>query len=1088
MKLLTSLLLSFLSIYTSFGQKKETPYAIQGNQLSGLKWRNAGPAVASGRIADIAVNVKKPGEYFLAIASGGVFRTRNWGVTFEPVFDTYGSYSTGCITISPHNSNEIWLGTGENNNQRSVAYGDGVYRSMDGGDSWTNMGLKESEHIHKIIVHPDSANVVYVASCGPLWRDGGDRGVYKTRDGGKTWKRILYISEKTGITDLVMDATNPKIMYAAAHQRRRHVWTYIGGGPESGIYKTENGGITWDKANNGLPDSDIGRIGLAISPANPDIIYAIVEAALGKGGFFKTTNRAASWQKQSSFNTSGNYYQEIVCSPHNENLVFAMDTWLHHTEDGGMTFKMTGEKSKHVDNHCMWIDPSNKNHWLVGTDGGLYETWDAAQNWQFKTNLPVTQFYKVTVDDTKPFYYIYGGTQDNNSLGGPSRSINNAGVHNQDWFITNGGDGFESAVEPGNPDIVYAQAQYGWLVRYDKKSGETLPIQPQPSGDQPAFRWNWDAPLLVSPHNPQRLYFASQFVFRSDDRGNSWKTISGDLTRGIDRNKLPVMGRVWSVDAVMKNQSTTIYGNITALDESPKQVGLLYAGTDDGLIHVSENGGDKWNRLGNFTGVPENSYVNQIVASQHEPNTVYAVFNNHKNGDFKPYIVVSTNKGKTWSSISGDLPVRGTVYTFAQDHQNKDLLFCGTEFGFFFSINAGKNWVLLNSGLPTIAIKDIAIHRTENDIILASFGRGFFILDDYTPLRTLTPDLLNKDAHLFPVKTALAYIESSPLGLTGKGHQGESFYTAPNPPVGAVFTFYLKNDLKTAVQKRQLREKEDAAVGKDTPYPTLDELRKEDREDAPFLLFIVSDQNGRAIKKIKANPSRGIQRVVWNFKTQTTTPIKISESEPGRYDSPDDGFLVLPGTYQVAVYKVENGVSSLLVPNQKFEVQWLNQHTLQAADKQALDGFLVKLSELRRRVAGAGSMYSEVNQRISHIHAAIQKYPTVPMELMSKTKEVNDILNNFSTVMYGDRTLSKREFETRDGLSSRIELIVWTQFSGTSAPTSTSIKAYDEVNKVFDETLTKLHTALTMTEDLEKRLDSYGVPYTPQRGKTWKND
>ena len=371
--------------------------------------------------------------------------------------------------MDPNNTNVIWVGTGENNNQRSVAYGDGIYKSVDGGKSWEHMGLKNSEHIGKIIVHPDNSDVVYVAAIGPLWSKGGDRGLYKTEDGGKTWNSIIEVDEHTGVNDVVMDPRNPDVLYASTLQRRRHVFTYVGGGPGSAMHKSVDGGKTWSKINKGLPSVELGRIGLTVSPANPEIIYAIVEAANGKGGFFASTNRGASWEKRSSHVTSGNYYQEIVADPVDEHTVYSMDTWMSVTHDGGKTFKLVGEDTKHVDNHCMWINPHNNKHWVVGCDGGIYETYDGAKTWDFKKNLPVTQFYKVAVDNDSPFYNIYGGTQDNFSLGGPSRVLTNHGIRNSEWFITNGGDGFESQIDPNNPNIVYAQSQYGGLVRYDKK-------------------------------------------------------------------------------------------------------------------------------------------------------------------------------------------------------------------------------------------------------------------------------------------------------------------------------------------------------------------------------------------------------------------------------------------------------------------------------------------------------------------------------------------------------------------------------------------------------------------------------------------
>ena len=699
--------------------------AFEELSLSGLKFRSIGPALTSGRISDFAVNPDNPKEYYVAVSSGGVWKTVNAGTTYTPIFDSQGSYSIGCVAIDPNNSNVIWVGTGENNNQRSVAYGDGIYKSVDGGRSWTQMGLKNSEHIGKILVDPRDSDVVYVAAIGPLWSEGGDRGVYKTTDGGETWNAVLTIDKHTGINDIILDPRNPDILYAAAYQRRRHVFTYLGGGPNSGMYKTTDGGGSWEKINKGLPSVDMGRIGLAMAPSNPEIIYAIVEAAQGKGGFFKTTNRGASWTKQGSYTSSGNYYQEIVVDPNDPETIYGMNTWMQISRDGGKSFKVLGEVSKHVDNHCLWIDPTDSDHFIAGCDGGIYESWDGAKTWDFKANLPVTQFYKVALDNAEPFYNVYGGTQDNFSLGGPSRSVSGNGIANEEWWITHGGDGFETQVDQSNSNIIYAQSQYGVLVRYDKASGEEVGIQPQPRKDENAYRWNWDAPLVISNFNNKRLYFAANKVFRSDDQGNSWNVISDDLTQQINRNELNVMGRVWGIDAVMKNGSTSPYGTIVAMDESPKNESLLYVGTDDGLIQITENGGDTWTKVSSFPGVPSRTYVNMLVASQHDENVVFACFNNHKNGDFKPYVLKSTDKGRTWRSIAANLPERGSSYAIAQDHIDPDLLFAGTEFGVFVSNNGGVNWKQLKAGVPTIAVRDLAIQRRENDLVLGTFGRVF---------------------------------------------------------------------------------------------------------------------------------------------------------------------------------------------------------------------------------------------------------------------------------------------------------------------------------------------------------------------------
>ncbi len=1095
MKKLGILIVSIAVVSTTFAQKKkkgEDDGANKGPWNSGtfsaLSFRNVGPALTAGRIIDIAVNPNNHNEYLLAIASGGVFKTTNAGISFAPVFDSYGSYSTGCITYDPSNPNTVWLGSGENNNQRSVAYGDGVYRSLDGGNSWENVGLKTSEHIAKIIVHPENSNVVYVAAYGPLWSAGGERGIYKTEDMGKTWKQILKVDEHTGFCDLIMDPRNPDVMYAAAHQRRRHVFTYVGGGPSSGLWKTTDGGKNWREINKGLPGTDKGRIGLAISPVNPDLLYAIVEASEGKGGFFKSTNRGETWSKQSKRKTSGNYYQEIYCDLADVNKVYSMDTWFHHTEDGGKTWKRTGEEKKHVDNHCMWQDPNDLDHWRVGCDGGLYETYDAAKTWHFKPNLPITQFYKVAVDEAKPFYNIYGGTQDNNSLGGPSRTTNTSGITNQDWYITNGGDGFESQIDPKDPNIVYAQAQYGWLVRYDKKSGERVGIQPQPGKGEPGLRWNWDAPLVISPHNNKRIYFAANKLFRSDDRGNTWTATSGDLTRQLDRNKMKVMGKVQSIDAVMKNKSTTIFGNIVALDESPKKEGLLYVGTDDGLVQVTEDNGANWRKVASFPGVPNMTYVNMLVASQHDENVVFAAFNNHKKGDFKPYLMKSSDKGKTWVSIAGDLPKKGSVYAIAQDHVNKDLLFAGTEFGCFFTVDGGKKWIQLKSGLPTIAVRDIAIQRRENDLVLASFGRGFYVLDDYSPLRGATNEVLAKEAHIFPIKEALMFVESNPLGLRGVGSQGHGFYSAKNPPIGAVFTVYMKDKYKTLQELRREKEKKAKKGGLDVVYPSFNEMRAEADQEKPYVLFVIKDASGKTIKKMKASASKGMQRIVWNFRTTTTSPIKLKDEKPGRYGMADDGYLVDEGTYSVTMYKSVDGMLTQIAGPENFKVKALDNRTLPAVDKKAWQGFLADLSELRRRFDGASQIHSESKEKIKLIERAIQVYAPAPLDMMKDVQALKKSFKELDIKMYGDGLLSRHEFETPASISDRIGIAVWQSWQNLSAPTNSNVEGLKIAGEEFGPVLQQIHTNVTKIEALEKKLDQNKVPYTKGRGTDWKSE
>ena len=1070
---LATFLLMLLFAPGVFGQDSDVPIdetpGVNSGLISALRFRGIGPALMSGRIGDIVVDPVKRSTWYVAASSGGVWKTVNAGVTWKPIFDNQGSYSIGCLAIDPNDRFTIWVGTGENNSQRSVGYGDGLYKSTDGGETFKKVGLEHSEHIGKIIVHPNDSNTVYVAAQGPLWKEGGDRGLYKTTNGGADWERILNISEHTGVNEVVMDPTDPDILYASAYQRRRHTWVLIDGGPESGIHKSTDGGATWKEINRGLPGGDKGRIGMVISPINPEVIYAIVEATEGNSGFFRSTNRGESWSKMSGYvSGSPQYYQEIVACPHQFDRIYSLDTYMMVSEDGGNSFERLGEADKHVDNHALIIDPADADHLIVGCDGGIYESWDRGKTYDFKANLPITQFYKVAVSNEKPFYYVYGGTQDNATQGGPSRTNNRHGIRNSDWFITVFGDGFDPAVDPVDPDTIYSQWQYGGLIRFNRKTGERVDIKPQPEADSPPLRWNWDSALLISPHDHKRIYYGSQILFQSDDRGDSWKAISPDLSRNLDRNKLKVMGRVWSAEAVAKNMSTSQYGTIVSVSESPLEEGLIYVGTDDGHLQVTEDGGASWRAVSKFGSldVPEFGYINDIEADLHDANTVYVAVNNHKRGDFKPYIVKSTDHGKSWETIHSSLPERGSVYAIKQDHERPDLLFCGTEFGCYATVDGGVKWMKLG-GLPTIAIRDIEIQRRENDLVLASFGRGFYILDDYSPLRSVNEELIKKDT-ILPIKKGLIYGLASPLAVSGKAFQGASYFTAPNPPYGVAITYHLKDGLKTKRAERKEKDRKLASSGQDTPYPSWEDFKTEDREVSPRVVLTIRDSDGKVIKRLNGSTSRGMHRTHWNLR----------HAGIGRGDGP----LAIPGTYTVDIAKIVDGETPQLVDATEFEIEPWKFGDTRERDRKAIMTFVRDARALSIAVQGATGVANSAKEQLEAVRRVIRNSRDLDPTLENEVRELEVRLMDIQEKFNGDPTRSRRNEPSAPGLSSRLRNAMFGAMGSTEGPTGTHRRQFEIAGDQYMEVVDDLRKLVEVDlASLHKKLEEAGAPWTPGR-------
>lgn len=1056
---------------------------ITADAIGGLRARSIGPAMTSGRVMSIAVHPKDPAIMYIGTASGGLWKSGSGGATWTPVMDREGSYSIGWVTLDPQNPNVVWVGTGERNSQRSVAYGDGIYKSDDGGRSWKNVGLKNSEHIGRIIVHPKNSDVVYVAAQGPLWSAGGDRGLFKTSDGGKTWENVLKISEHTGVSDVVMDPRNPDVLVATAYQRRRHFFTLIDGGPESAIHRTTDGGKTWTKVNTGLPNEELGRIGLAISPQNPDVLYAVVEAANRRGGMYRSSDNGVTWERRMDYIQGSMYYGDVFPDPHQFDRIYIPDVIFQVSDDGGRSMRALGQRSMHVDNHAIWIDPANPNHYLVGNDGGLYRSWDRGATWTFFENLPLAQYYDVDTDNALPFYNVYGGLQDNNSLGMPSRTRSEHGILNEDVFVTQGGDGFVSRVDPEDPNTIYAELQHGVIVRYDKKSGERIGIQPQEEKGGVPLRWNWDAPFVLSPHNSKRLYLAAQFVFRSDDRGNTWRKVSPDLTRQVDRNRIPVMGRIWGPDAVAKNTSTAIYSNISAVIESPGKEGLIWVGTDDGLIQVTEDGGTTWRKIESFPGVPSDAYVTRIRPSQHDANVAYATFSNHQNGDFKPYALRTSDLGRTWTSINGDLPTRGGTFAFAEDFVDPNLLFIGTEFAAYTSKDGGKHWLKI-PGVPTIKVADLAIQKREHDLVIGTFGRGIYIVDDYTPLRTMNTQSIAASATLYPARDALLYVQTQVYGGGRKAFQGEMLYSGDNPPYGAVFTYSLKEQLKTLKQKRNDAEKAAERAGQAIRYPTADELRAEAAEEAPSIILTVLDEQGKAIRSLTGPTARGMSRVAWDLRLplHQLASTRPPSDEEQLFGGGPAGPFVVPGKYSVTLSQRVGGVVTQLAGPVSFTVVAEASNGVSVADHQVRGRFQEQVQELRRQLTGVTELATATNQRLDQIRRALDQTPSAPRALGDQVRAYIKRLADIQTEVSGDRALGSRSDPTPSSINERVGSITSSMNRSLSVPTATNLEQLKIATELLGvEKGRLLQLVDTDIPALEREAEKAGAPYTAGR-------
>jgi photosystem II stability/assembly factor-like uncharacterized protein len=1016
MKLQTRIVIGAGLILTLSGLGQAQQAEPKGPALSGveeafdsLHFRSIGPASMSGRIADLAVYELDPAIYYVGTAHGGVWKTTNNGTTFEAQFQNQGLISVGAVAISQSNPDLVWVGTGESNNRQSTSWGDGVYKSTDGGKTYNVMGLRTSRHINRIVIDPKDNNVVFVAATGSLWGPGGDRGVYKTTDGGRSWKQVLKVDDDTGANDLVMDASNNQILYASMYQRRRTACCMNGGGPGSGIWKSTDGGENWTRLKGGVLDGPLGRIALDVYRKRPNILYALIEGpsqAQGAGeagpgpggaaqaaraplnnlptGLYRSDDGGGTWRKVNNANPRPMYFSQVRIDPNDADVVYLGGVDLHQTLDGGKTMNTAAASRTHSDHHAIWINPANSKHVLIGNDGGVAVSYDMSKTWNFIHNLPVGLFYHVGYDMATP-YNVCGGMQDNYTWCGPSAVRGSAGISSHHWATVQGGDGFVALQDPSDYRIAFSESQDGNMVRIDRRTFETMSIRPLPAEGEPAYRWHWDTPLTFSPHDPKVLYAAAQKVFRSPDRGHSWIPISGDLTSGANRDDIATMGVKGSEIRFSRNDGIAAWPSIVSFAESPRKPGLLYAGTDDGQLAVSRDGGKKWDQvIANVPGVPAGLYVSEVVPSRFDEGTVYATFDGHRQNDFEAYVYASTDAGRTWRSIVSNL--KGEVArTLTEDIKNPDVLYLGTETGLFVTLDRGKSWVRIKANLPTVRIDEITIHPRDNAMILATHGRAIWILDHLEPIQEFgATRTMTGDAKIFTLPSSATF--RRPARDRNYEFWGDHTFFGENPPQAARISWYAKQQLGEVSLK-------------------------------------ITDAAGREMRdisgQIMANSNKaGIQTACWDLRVQPIpapqgaqaqsaqsgqSPQSGSQRSPfGAACAQPTGFgggggggggaaaaalagpYVPPGMYTVALV-----VGGKTVDTKPLRVTGDPEVVLTDAERRKLFDMAMELHELHRRAADSASAMTPLNTRMTELAKEIGAKTDLPADVKTSFESLS---------------------------------------------------------------------------------------------------
>ncbi|MEM9385612.1 MAG: glycosyl hydrolase [Pseudomonadota bacterium] len=1060
--------------------------------IDGLALRAIGPSVSGGRIADIAVHPTRRSTWYVAAGSGGVWKTINAGITWSALFDAQPTYSIGEITLDPQRPDTVWVGTGENVSGRHVAWGDGVYRSLDGGHSWQAMGLAHSEHIGRILVHPQDSRVILVAAEGPLWADGGERGVYRSADAGETWTRVLHVDERTGATDLEFHPTDPSVVYAATYDRRRTVWSLLAGGTGSGLWKSMDGGVNWRRLSAGLPPADVplGKIGIAVTPAAPDRVYATIEADADHLGLYASDDAGERWQRRAEYISGGtgpHYYQELEASPADANHLYQMDVFLHVSRDGGRTFSELGTgREKHSDNHALWIDPGDPTHLIAGTDGGLYESFDDGTKWRHFPNLPISQFYKVALSNRKPFYDVLAGAQDLGTLHGPSRTLHTEGIRNQDWYVSYGADGYGVAFDPTDPNVFYQMSQNGNLVRHHRPSEEDVYIRPQPAPGDPPERWNWDSPLLVSTRSAARLYFGSQRLWRSDDRGDSWTPISGDLTTNANRLELPVGGRVRSADALWDLRAMSRYATLTAISESPFQDTRLWTGSDDGLVHTSDDGGQRWRQV-TPPPLPAQVFVNDVEASQHDVDGAFIAADNHKSGDFRAYLYATDDAGQSWRDISGDLPEGVIVWAIQQDHVEPNLLFLGAENGLYVTLDGGKHWRRFTAGVPTASFRDLKLQRRNDDVVGATFGRGLYVLDDYRPLRRVAADLRQGgdgipgegSGALFPVRDAWWFLPAQPGQAIGLPTQGSSAWRTPNPPHGAVFNVFLAEVPLPAKKARREREQALARNDADIPFPGFDALRDESLAGETRYVIAISSQDGTPLRRLSVPAKEGLHRIAWNMRTAPGEAIDLSPPgfSPPWFRDPE-GALVGPGSYRAQLIEIGAAGVRALGEAQPFALRKLD-NLPEDADPAATVAFRLELLDLSRRLDAASGALKEIGDRLPYLRAALARAASADVALYRAIDDVHRTVAGIQETLRGNPARAKLNEADRPGVASRL-YAAGGALATRMAPTATQRQSMSLARIGLEDVEARIARVRSgPLAAVEEALREAGAPWTP---------